>query len=172
MADGLRVDFNLTGLDGVLSALELLPAEVVSKRGGPVRASLRKGAVLLRNEEIKHLRAAVGTTHFLLAGTHSTGLLEKSLVVTRGKGIAGANGERYLVRVKRANYPGRKTPASTVQVAQLLEYGRSGQPAEPWIRPAFLANARRAADLVTNDMKKQIDRIVKKLLLAQAKGKT
>ena len=38
----MKVEFKLQGVDGVLATLQSLPAEVVSKRGGPVKAALRK----------------------------------------------------------------------------------------------------------------------------------
>ena len=45
----MKVDVKLTGVAGVLKTLSSLPAEVVSKRGGPVKAALAKGARFLRD---------------------------------------------------------------------------------------------------------------------------
>lgn len=155
----------LTGADDVLRMLQQMPAEVVSKRGGPVRAALRKGAKVIQQQEIANLNAATA------GGNTSTGLLAKNVVVTRGKPPTDGKGERYLVRVKRKGYPNRSggkgkrtTGVTTIKTAQLLEYGSSKQPAEPWIRPAFKSRAVEAINVATSSLVQAIDRIAKRLL--------
>lgn len=167
----MKVEFNLTGVDGVLDTLRSLPPELVSKRGGPVKSALRKGAVVIFKAAKQNLQQAVA------AATDegdklSTGLLEKNLVVTRGKEPTGSKGERYLVRVRRKSYPNRKggAVATTLKTAQLLEYGSSQQPSEPWLRPAFQATARQAISTIEVELGKAIARVVKKLA-QQNKGK-
>lgn len=161
------VEIRLQGLDGVLDTLKSLPAEVVSKRGGPVLAALKKGAKVIQQQEKANLRAAIANTADG-AESESTGLLEKNIVVTRGKAPTGGNGERVLVRVKRKTYPDRSgKPVTTLKTAQLLEYGSSTQPAEPWIRPAFAAKAEEAIRTVERELLAGVNRIVAKL----AKGK-
>jgi HK97 gp10 family phage protein len=167
----MKVDVKVTGLDGVLDTLKSLPAEVVSKRGGPVRAALRKGAVVILKQEQANLQAV--TANATEAGKiASTGLLLKNLVVTRGKEPNGTKGERFLVRIRRKAYAraGGGKPVTTLKTAQLLEYGSSKQPAEPWIRPAFLTKAEEAIRTVEREMVAGIDRIVKKLA-RQNKGR-
>jgi hypothetical protein len=56
----VKVEIQLTGLDGVLATLQSLPAEVVSKRGGPVKAALRKGALVILKAEKANLQAVMG----------------------------------------------------------------------------------------------------------------
>jgi hypothetical protein len=166
----MKVEMQLSGLNGVLDTLRSLPAEVVSKRGGPVRAALRKGALVIHRQELANLQAVTAGTSD--AGVRqSTGFLLKNVVVTRGKAPSGGNGERYLVRVRRKAYPDRtgKT-VTTLVAAQLLEYGSSKQPAEPWIRPAFLSRAPEAISTVQRELLASIDRIVRKLA-AQNRGK-
>lgn len=161
MADA--VELQLTGLNGVLDTLRQLPAEVVSKRGGPVKASLRKGAlVLLREAKLNLARA---TNDLDADGEESsTGLLQKNLIASRGKAPTSGNGERYLVRVRRKTYPDRKgKPVTTLASANLLEYGSSQQPAEPWLRPAFQSKAEEAIRTVEKELVAAVDRIVKKL---------
>ena len=161
MADA--VELQLTGLNGVLDTLRQLPAEVVSKRGGPVKASLRKGAlVLLREAKLNLARA---TNDLDADGEESsTGLLQKNLIASRGKAPTSGNGERYLVRVRRKTYPDRKgKPVTTLASANLLEYGSSQQPAEPWLRPAFQSKAEEAIRTVEKELVAGVDRIVKKL---------
>lgn len=166
----MNVEMRLTGLDGVLQTLQSLPAEVVSKRGGPVKAALRKGAlVLLREASLNLARAvdALGPD----GDEQSTGLLLRSLVATRGKAPFDGNGERYLVRVKSRTYPNRKgKPVTTLKSAQILEYGSEKQPAEPWLRPAFNEKASEAIRTTEAELLKGIDRVVRKLA-AQNKGK-
>lgn len=166
MADGVTIQ--LTGLEGVLATLKSLPPEVVSKRGGPVKAALKKGALVLLKEaqfNLYRVTANIGTGE-----QENTGLLLKSLIATRGKAPIGGSGERYLVRVKRKSYDRRGKAVTTLKTAQLLEYGSSAQPAEPWLRPAFESKAEQAIKTVEGELVKSVDRIVKKLA-AQNKGK-
>jgi HK97 gp10 family phage protein len=146
----------MEGLDGVLDTLRSLPPELVSKRGGPVRAALRKGAIVVQQAARERLRAVT-------VGTDSTGLTGDNIVVTRGKRPPpGGKGEVYLVRVRRKTYPGRKG-AHTRKSAALLEYGSSQQRAEPWLRPAYRAAAPQALVTIETELTKAIARIVRKL---------
>ena len=166
----MQVDIELKGLTGVLETLKSLPREVVSKRGGPVRAALRKGAVVIQKQEIANLRAVIANTKDG-AKAESTGLLLKNVIVSRGKAPSGGNGERFLVRIKRKTYARKGgKPVTTLKTAQILEYGSVKQPAEPWIRPAFLSKATEAIHTVENELVKAIDRVVKRLAQAN-KGK-
>lgn len=154
--------FKISGLEGVLDTLKSLPAEVVSKRGGPVKSALRKGAVVIYKQAAANLAAATSND--------STGLLQKNLVVTRGKAPRSGKGERYLVRVRRKSYQREGQSVNTVQTASLLEYGSSQQPAEPWIRPAFASKKEQAVQTVETELQAAIARVVKKLAAAN-KGK-
>lgn len=157
----MKVDIDIKGLEGVLDLLKSLPAEVVSKRGGPVKLALAKGARLIRQQVEANL---VGVTQGVSTDAEkirSTGFLRQNLVATRGKEPIGTKGERYLVRFRRKAYPNKA--ARTEQVAQLLEYGSSQQPAEPFIRPAFQSKAQEAINVISEDLVKRLDRIVLKL---------
>jgi hypothetical protein len=94
----------------------------------------------------------------------STGLLAKSIVVTRGKAPTTGNGERYLVRVKGKTYARKGKVVTTKKTAQLLEYGSSKQPAEPWLRPAFASKATEAINTVVRELPKEIDKAAQKYL--------
>jgi hypothetical protein len=152
----MKVDVNMTGLEGVLATLQSLPPELVSKRGGPVKSALRKGAVVIALEARKNLQQVT-------QGEDTTGLLLENLVVTRGKAIFGSKGERYLVRVRRKSYVRKGKPVTTLKAAQLLEYGSAKQPMEPWLRPAFAAKAQQAMQTAETELVRQLDRVVKKL---------
>ena len=160
----MKVELQLSGLDGVLDTLRRLPPEVVSKRGGPVKAALRKGAVVVFKQAQVNLRQSLANSP-----RYSTGLLLKNIVVTRGKEPIGSRGERYLVRVRRKTYPGKSGKSSgqnavtTLKAAQLLEYGSSQQPAEPWLVPAFKMKAAEAIRTVEAELVRGVDRILRKI---------
>lgn len=166
----LRTEITLQGADGILNTLRSLPAEIVSKRGGPVRAALRKGAVVLQKQAKANLQAAVnGATSS--GQRESTGLLLKNLVVTRGKAPSTGKGERYLVRVRRKVYPDRTGEVTTtLKTAQILEYGSSQQPPEPWLRPAFAARSAEAVTVTIAQLNAAIEKIVA-TLAQRNKGK-
>lgn len=140
----------LTGLDGVYEMLQGLPAEVVSKRGGVIKAALRKGAVVFLKAEL--LALDVSLSNATKEDSETTGLLKANVIVTRGKPPTDGKGERYVVRIRRKIYPRPgKRSVNTVQTGQRLEYGTSKQPAEPWIRPAFLSKAEEAIRTVETE---------------------
>lgn len=167
----MQVSVSVKGLDGVLDTLRSLPPELVSRRGGPVRAALRKGAVVIHKQALANLKVSTANQP-----SYSTGLLQKNLVVTRGKAPLVGKGERYLVRVRRKVYPGRSgrsaggKATTTLAAANLLEYGSSKQRAEPWLRPAFAARAEQAIRTIESELVKGVDRIVRRLA-AKNKGK-
>jgi hypothetical protein len=165
----MKVEMNLNGLTGVLETLKSLPPEVVSRRGGPVKTALRKAAVVIFKQAQTNLRAS--TSNATADGKqYSTGLLLKNLVVTRGKKPIGSSGERYLVRVRRKSYQRKGKAVTTLASANLLEYGSSQQPAEPWLRPAFGSKAQEAIKTAETELIKALDRVVKKLA-QQNKGR-
>jgi HK97 gp10 family phage protein len=159
------LELKVTGLDGVLDMLKKLPPEVVSKRGGPVKAALRKGALVIQAEEKKNLLAVIARTDDQIE-RQATGLLLDNIIVSRGKQPIGTKGERYLVRVKRKVYLRNNNEGgdtTTLKTARLLEYGSSKQPPRPWIRPAAAAKAQEAVDVTSQELVKRINAIVKKL---------
>lgn len=159
----MKMEMQLHGLDGVLATLRSLPAEVVSKRGGPVKLSLAKGARYLRDQEKAALRKVV------TGSDETTGLLEQSIIASRGKPPTTGKGERYLVRIKRKAYSGRPGErVTTLKTAHLLEYGSEHQPATPFIRPTFVAHAGPAIRIIEADLPKRIERAVKKLAAQNA----
>lgn len=173
----VTIELNVTGIDGVLATLQSLPAEVVSKRGGPVKAALRKGALVILKEEKIRLRA-VTSNATASEKRESTGLLLGSLIASRGRAPSGGKGERYLVRVKREQYTQRpdgrartgRAITNTIANAQRLEYGTGAEPAEPFIRPAFLSKAQQSIVTIQTELVAGLDRVVAKLA-AQNKGK-
>lgn len=158
----MRGEVKLQGLDGVLSLLHSLPPEVVSKSGGPVKGSLRAGARVIQREAALNVANRVGTLD-ADDEARTTGLLQRSVISSRGKAPASGKGERYLVRVKRQTYQRKGKPVTTLKTAHLLEYGSSQQKAEPWLRPAFAAKAVEAIRTIEAQLLSGIDRVVRKL---------
>lgn len=152
----MKIEMTLTGVDGILKTLKSLPPEIVSKRGGPVKLALAKGARFLRDKAKANLTSQIAKN-----GDESTGLLLQSVISSRGKAPFDGKGERYLVRVKRKSY--NKGKATTLQTANLLEYGSEHQPATPWLRPALNAHGRETINIVVDDLKNRIDKVIAKL---------
>lgn len=151
----MRVEVTITGADRIMHLLHNLPYEVVSRRGGPAKLALAKGARLLRDQARSNLQAAIA-----LGGDQSSGLLVQNVVATRGKPPAAGRGERYLVRVRRKTYPGRAgQPVTTRKTASLLEYGSSQQTATPWLRPAVAARGQEIINVITDDLLRRVERI-------------
>lgn len=164
----MKLEMKITGIDGVLDTLQRLPPEIVSKRGGPVKTALRKGARVILAAAQSNLRASIA--HQNSEGSVSTGLLLKNLIASRGKAPTSGKGERYLVRVKRKTYPRKGKAVTTLKTAQLLEYGSEKQPAEPWLRPAFQSKAQEAIGVIQRELVNEVDKAVRKLAL-QNKGR-
>lgn len=155
-----REVMTIRGLEGVLDTLKQLPPEIVSRRGGPVKSALRKAALVIRKEAQANVRKIVLEPNVDGLPSDSTGLLEKSIIASRNPRPVGAN-EQYLVRVKRKRYPGQPK-VGTQKVGYLLEYGTERRRAMPWIRPA-MSKAPQAVQVFTDEIKRGIARVVKKL---------
>lgn len=152
----------MKGLDDVLAKLEALPREIASKNGGPVRAALRKGAIVIRDEWQSQVQRVIDEPNVGGRPTVSTGLLKSSITVTRdSKPQRARANERFVVRVRSKKYPDGKT--TTPQVARLLEYGSEKMQAKPWAAPGFMSRRQQALNTVVTELNKGIERIVKKL---------
>lgn len=164
------MEVKLHGLEGVIEALQALPAEIVSKRGGPVRAALRKGGDVILKQLKINLRQVTARAGVPDEQSTSTGFLLTQAVTTRGKPPTDGKGERYLVRFRKKRYPDRKL-VTALKTAHLLEYGSEKQPAEPFIRPAYETQAGAALRVIESDLAASIARITRKLARdAKAKG--
>lgn len=169
-------------MEGILATLKSLPPEVVSKNGGVVRQALRKGAMVIVRQARTNFNAAVaepGKTGV----TISTGFTEKNIMAIRKKPPPGESGERFIVSVSTKTHPNnqklrrkaRRTKNSTRarvrmlrelranDVAYMMEWGTSQQPATPWLRPAFKAKAQEAINVASSDLVRRVELIVKRL---------
>ena len=156
----MKFDIKVGGLKEMMETLERLPANVVSKKGGPVKLALKRGAYVLRDEVKQRLSTMVNDA----GNNDTTGLLESSVIASRGKKPTNVRGERYLVRFKRKMYPKKdnRGVVSTIKTAQLFEYGSEHQHPSPFIRPAFYAKAQEAIYVVRDELLKRIEKLVKK----------
>lgn len=162
-------EVKLEGLEGVLETLRTLPKELVSKgSGNPVAGSARAALKPMREAAKANVRKIVTEPNEGDLPSQSTGLLEKSIVVSRRKPPADGKGERFALRVSRKTYPkgkgGKKRGArTTVKVGALLEYGTEKMTAKPWIRPAYEQHRAGALTIFVTEINKRLARIVKKL---------
>lgn len=123
-----------------------------------MKLALAKGARFLRDKERQNLQAV------LEPGDESTGLLAQNIIASRGKAPSGGNGERYVVRIKRRMYPGRKgEQVSTLKSAQLKEYGSVKQPARSFIRRTVNQHGEDTINVIVSDLLARVDRIITKL---------
>lgn len=170
MADEQAV--HIEGLDGVLKSLRELPAEITSKRGGPARAALRKGANLIRNEARANVRRIVAEPN--VGGLDkSTGRLARSISVVLANKRARADGERFFVMIPRSRrYPIDKRTPSGIPVAvigQMLEFGTSRMRPHKWMGPAFHSKKNEAVLVISSELRKGIDLAVAKLALVNTR---
>lgn len=179
----MKVEVKMSGLDGVLNTLRQLPPEIVSKRGGPVRRALAKGARLIAEQARANVRAIVAEPNKDGKATKSTGALEKAIRVNRRK-LTQIRGERYIVwlgklsrqyantrRNVRVGKAGQEYDVEPPQFyGRFLEYGTSRMRPHPWLRPAVEKKGAEAIATIESALIADIERIVKRLA-RQTKGR-
>lgn len=161
-----RETVRIEGLDEVLRRLRALGVEA-QKAGGPVRAGVRAGAVVIQKEMQANVRRIVATPN-KGGGDESTGLLEKSIKPMRAKANRnGLKGETFIVTAaKRVRYPigdRNKTAIGVSTVGKMLEYGTPKREPMPWARPAFHAKKDEAVKVMTEATLNGIEKIERKL---------
>lgn len=160
-----RESIAIEGLDTVLRRLKALGPEA-SKRGGPVRAAVRKAAMVIVKQAQANVRRIVAEPN--IGGSDvSTDTLAKSIKPMRAKAPQKYKGETFFVTVpKRARYPiSKRTPTGigVATVGKMLEYGTSKRKPHPWMRPAFHAKKEEAARVMVSEVEKGIARLEKKV---------
>lgn len=151
----------------MLRLLQRLPYEVVTKRGGPVRKAVRKGALVIRNEARAQFTARTQTPG-KTGVNYGTGFTAKHIILKRRPPYQG-KGERFIVTVRPAEHFNNhkigkgKKPLRANDAAFLMEYGSTHQPAEPWLRPTFETKRQQAADTMVATLRTELDRIVARL---------
>lgn len=159
-----RETVTITGLDDIVRRLKALGPEA-SKRGGPVRIAVRKGAVVIQKEAQANIDKIVSDPN--IGPDVSSGLLSKSYKPVRAKAPQRYKGETYFLLIpKRTRYPiSPRTPSGigVSTVGQMLEYGTSKRRAMPWARPAFHAKKSEAVEVMRDETLKGIERLERKL---------
>lgn len=165
-----RESVQIEGLGALLRRLQAFPKEM-SAKGGPVRAGVRKGAMVIVKEMQANVQQIIATPN-IGGNDYSTGLLQKSIKPVRAKAPKQYKGETFFVMIpRRARYPvTQKTPTGmpVVRIGQFLEYGNSGGaginvPETRWARRAFAAKKQEAARVMIAETEKGISKIEKKL---------
>lgn len=168
----MKFEVNMTGLDGVLDTLKRLPPEVVSKRGGPVRKALAKGAKLIRDNARAALQRSIDAGG-ITGITETTGFTASNVIMKRSR-LDRISGERYVVTVRPKKHPNgykyRKRTIQTNDIAFIMEHGSAKHPALPWLRPTFASYAEKALRLIETTLADEVERIVKRLA-AQNRGR-
>jgi HK97 gp10 family phage protein len=172
-AETVRIE----GLSEALRMLESLPAEIVSKRGGPVRFALRKAAVILQKEIRGNIDQIIATPNVDGSDTKSTGALKASVAIKRRKMGMGQKGERFdvgIFKLSKAYANNRKNVRSgragknyevlpPTYYAWFLEYGTEKMTAKPFMRPAFDSKRESVVSAFRDELFKKIDAIKGKL---------
>lgn len=152
--------FEIHGLKELLDTMQRLPAELVSKGGGPVRVALRKAGVVIQKEAQANVDRIVAEPNKNGKPSTSKGNLRAAITVSRRKPRLGFRGEIYWVRVKRGAKNERGVTAN--KYGGVLEFGYEGVPAKPWLRPAFETKKQEALSVFVSELRKGVDRAVKK----------
>lgn len=149
------------GLGELLRTLKSLPGEIVSRSGGPVKSGLRKAGQVFQREAQANIDRIVAEPNEGNRTSESTGTLRGAVIVSRDPRPAqsGAN-ERYVVRLRRS----AKAPngANANVYGGVLEFGREGGEAKPWLRPVVPAKSSEAVQVFIVEARKGIDRAVKR----------
>lgn len=149
---------HVRGLDGILDTLKALPAEIVSKGGGPVRASLRKAALVIRDAYVENVKLIVDQPNKDGSTPDNSGAWEKAIIASRAK--PKFKGEHYKVRIKR----GAKAPSGEFvnKYAGVNEFGDETHAALAPMRRAWDAKQAEALDVVVSEMQKRTQAAIRK----------
>lgn len=170
------VTFKVEGLEGVVKTLLSLPPEIVSKKGGPVRAALYKAAKVIQTQARENVQTIVDTPN-KGGSDRSSGALKESITIRRRKPRAGLNGEVYTVGISpiKRFYADTRHNVRKQRVgkgyyilpptyyAWFLEFGTERMQPHPFMRPAFDAKKDEAVQTFVTEMNIRIAAIVKKL---------
>lgn len=157
---------DIKGLDGLLKSLRELPEAV---QGKSLQAGMRKGGNIVRDEARRRV-------------VRATGFLSTQIVVRRAnaknrrKAGVGSGGEYYTVGVKtgkKRKYANTKRNQRQRRAGKLyeesgwayywrfLEFGTKNMKAKPFLTPAAEARGPQAAQVIIDETRKAMERIMK-----------
>lgn len=113
---------------------------------------LKVGGEVVRKKVQSNLSAAVGKD--IQSSPRSTGELEKSLGVSAPLMDRDGN---YNVKVGFAEP--RSDGDSNAKIANILEYGRHGQPAKPFLAPAKRSSKKSCEEAMKEKFRQEVDKI-------------
>lgn len=88
--------------------------------------------------------------------SRSTGELERSLGLSKAR--QKRDGSGWDVKVGFAE-PRRDTGKSNAKIANIIEYGRHGQPAKPFMKPARTQSRKAAIEAMKQKFEQEADRV-------------
>lgn len=162
MGEQIRID----GLDFLLQSLRQLPKEL---QGKPLQTGMRKGGNLIRDEARRRAPRASG---FLAQQI----VVRRAAAKDRRKAGVGAGGEYFTVGVrtgKKVKYANTKRNRRQGRVGKLyeqsgwahywrfLEFGTKNMRARPFLTPAAEARGPQAAQVMIDETRTAIDKIMK-----------
>ena len=112
---------------------------------------LKAGAEVVENKVRANLKASIGKTK---GRSRSTGELLSSLGTSPAKQDWDGNFD-----VKIGFSEPRKDGGSNAKIATILEYGKSGQPARPFLKPAKTASRSACIQAMERKLAEEIDKI-------------
>lgn len=149
----MRLVANITGLTELDKTFSRMPR---STQRRAYTAALRAGAAIVRNLAEKNLKSAANKGY-------ATGTAERSLRIYALKKYRG--NFRVAVQVKKGMVNTKKIvngkPVRVGLYVSVLEYGKSGQAPQSWIRKAIREGRNAAVSALTKEMGIRIESAVK-----------
>lgn len=138
------------GFAELAELLRSLPAEVVSKSGGPLRAGLQKAAKFIADDASGNAARLPVSNIDDRDEYIRTGRLSKGIKVRRDPNPPQGVTERVVVKPRGVPY------------WHLVEFGTETMPARPYMRPAFEARKAEAVSVFRTELSKAIERAIKR----------
>lgn len=114
------------------------------------------GAVVLPKVK-SNLQAVVGSNSKYKS--RSTGELVDALGVTSSKQDRDGNFNIKIGFAEPRKKPGKSKRVSNAMLASILEYGKSGQPPKPFLKPAKTATKKPCIQAMTEALEKEIENL-------------
>lgn len=158
------------GLREMHDQLKALGA-AASKGGGPLRAALAKAATLGRNaaRELAPVESGVMRDNIVIyrvRDPRAEGHTEQYHVLVRWRSAKKVDTKTYRNsrRNRKLRRAGQKfQDRRALFYAKLIEFGRSGVPAQPFMRPAFESTKQQATAVFAATLRAGIDRVLRAL---------
>lgn len=131
-----QLSVNITGIKELNQAFAALP-EITSRKAA--RPALRAGATIIKRQAVENVKSVVSDK--------ATGFLAKNIVVRSARPQKKGD-----LRVAVAISGKAVNPKNNQRVGlygSVLEFGKEGQPARPWLRPAVRVRAQDAINRMT-----------------------